>query len=306
MSEAPLDSGATDSVASVSGPNDTGPIPTPGPQGASDAATPPAPDVKADSSTAPADGAAKEQLDSDGDEPKKSGGGFQKRIAELTRRASDAERDRERLLGLLERNAPQPAAGVKQPEAADDQPPQASQFKTYEEYLDARADWRADQRVKTALKEQGQQTQQRQTEEQFTTRVAEFNSTIVKDGKEIEGFAAAHTALTTPVEEGGPEVHPLMADFLMSEAENKALMVKFLGENPDEATKLSRLHPRSMINRLAKLDAQLGAKPPAKVSNAPAPPPVLNGSSAPVVDLMSPKTDIEVYAASWHGRRSKR
>lgn len=296
-------SGTPSSVPVSSGPDDKAPIPTPGSQGAS---APSAQDVPGASSTPPAGAAAEQPKGNDaGDDPAdKPKGGFQKRIAELTRRASDAERDRERLLGLLERTAPQPAAGGKQPEAADDQPPQQSQFKTYEEYLDARADWRADQRVKAALKEQGQQTQQRQQEESFGARVASFNDTIAKEGKEIEGFAEAHAALTTPAEEGGPEVHPLLADFLMSEAENKALMVKYLGENPDEATKLSKLHPRTMINRLAKLDAQLGAKPPAKVSNAPPPPPTVNGSSAPVVDLM--KTDMDTYAEHWHAKRTKR
>lgn len=305
MSDIPVDNASTPTSVPSSGPADTAPIPTPGAQGASGE---PAPDVPGAPSTPPAGAAAEQPKGNDaGDDPAdRPKGGFQKRIAELTRRASEAERNTERLLGLLERNAPPPAAGA-QPKGDDgDQPPQQSQFKTYEEYLDARADWRADQRVKAALKDSEARTSERQTQETFGARVAQFNTEVAKEGKDIEGFADAHRALLTPAEEGGPEVHPLMADFLMTEAENKALLVKFLGENPDEATKLSKLHPRTMINRLARLDAQVGAKPPAKVSNAPAPPPVLNGSSAPVVNLMDPKTPMDTYAEAWHARRNKR
>ncbi|MBS0219147.1 MAG: hypothetical protein JSR91_00245 [Proteobacteria bacterium] len=273
-------------VDTASPSSDDKPIPTPGvEQGAQD--------VKAGSSPAPADAAAKDPNEEDGDKSSKSGGGFQNRIKELTRREAEANRRADRLEEMLSKAI----EGREQPrrqEADAEQPPRPDQFKTYEEYLEARADWRADQRVKAALKEARGQTQQRQEEESFASRVASFNDTVAKEGKDIEGFAEAHAALTAPVDEGGPEVHPAIADFLVSEAENKAQMVKYLGENLDEVAKLNRMHPRSLINRLARLDAQLGAKPAAKTSNAPPPPPTVNGRSAPQVDIT--KMNMDEYA----------
>ena len=220
----------------------------------------------------PVDETAKEQpTEAEGDEPqpKKSGGGFQKRISELTREKHDALRrveaaeDRERrLLALIETNR-----GGQAPQQDDDTEPTSDRFNRYEDFVAARAEWRAEQKVKATLGAYQQQVGAKDQENNRLERARNFAAEAKQQGKAIQGFDAA---LQRVQAEDFP-MTPAMGEYLL-DAENKAAVVKYLTDDEDAAFRISRLQPIAQVKELAKLDARFSAKPKPKTSSAPPPP----------------------------------
>src|SRR5229473_3767572 len=97
---------------------------------------------------APAEKPAASEAAAEGSEEQqnKGKGGFQKRIDRLTRRNYEQDQRIERLLEsqeqLIGRLAGKSAAA--EPKAPVDQKPTPDQFKTYEEYVEALAEYKAD------------------------------------------------------------------------------------------------------------------------------------------------------------------
>ena len=235
----------------------------------------------AEATTAPADEAAEEQpTEAEGDEPerpKKSGGGFQKRISELTRekhealRRVEAAEDRERrLLALIETNR-----GGQAPQSDDDTEPTSDRFNRYEDFVAARAEWRAEQKVKATLGAYQQQVGAKDQENNRLERARNFAAEAKQQGKAIQGFDAA---LQRVQAEDFP-MTPAMGEYLL-DAENKAAVVKYLTDDEDAAFRISRLQPIAQVKELAKLDARFSAKPKPKTSSAPPPPATVSGGAA--------------------------
>ena len=228
----------------------------------------------------PVDETAKEQpTEAEGDEPqpRKSGGGFQKRISELTRekhealRRVEAAEDRERrLLALIETNR-----GGQAPQSDDDTEPTSDRFNRYEDFVAARAEWRAEQKVKATLGAYQQQVGAKDQENNRLERARNFAAEAKQQGKAIQGFEAA---LQRVQAEDFP-MTPAMGEYLL-DAENKAAVVKYLTDDEDAAFRISRLQPIAQVKELAKLDARFSAKPKPKTSSAPPPPATVSGGAA--------------------------
>ena len=224
----------------------------------------------------PVDETAEEQpSEAEGDEPKpkKPGGGFQKRISELTREKHEAIRRAERAEQMAEQAMS--LAKPKPAETAADDEPRPDQFTKYEDFVTAKAEWKADQRVKATLDGFQKQAGAVDQEKARVERARNFATQAKTQGKAIEGF---EDALSYVQSEDFP-MTPAIGEYLL-DADHKAAMVKYLADNEDEALRISRLSPVAAVKELAKVEARFSAKPKPKTSSAPPPPATVSGGAA--------------------------
>lgn len=264
----------------------------------------PAPvETTAEATTAPADEAAEEQpSEATGEQPqpKKPGGGFQKRISELTRekheaarRAEAAEERERRLLALVEK-----ANGGTVQQPSEDAEPRQEQFTKYEDYVRALARYDAAQAAKTVLDGHQKKAGEADSEKARVARVTAFAEEVKRQGKEIEGV---EEALETVRSDGFP-MTPAIAEYLL-DADHKAALVKYLADNDDEAYRISRLSEIAQVKELAKVEARLASKPKPKTSSAPPPPATVSGgAAAPQTIERMAHNDIKKLVASWDNR----
>lgn len=263
----------------------------------------PAPvDETAEATTAPADEAAEEQpSEAEGEEPekpRKPGGGFQKRISELTREKHEAKREAEQLRELLSKALNgQPAKPAQEAEQSDE--PRSEQFTRYEDYVAARAEWKAEQRVKATLGSLQQQVSVADQERARIEAAKTFEREAKAQGKAIEGF---DEALETVRSDEFP-MTPAVADYLLN-AEHKAALVKYLADNEDEAYRLSRLGAVAVGRELAKVEMRFASKPKPKTSSAPPPPATVSGgAAAPQTIERMPQRDVLELVRRWDQQR---
>lgn len=235
-------------------------------------------ETPAEATTAPVEETAEEQpSEAPGEEtpqPKKPGGGFQKRISELTREKHEAKREAEQLRELLSKalnGQPQQPA----PAAEQSDEPRSEQFAKYEDFVAARAEWKAEQRVKAVLGTIQTQASAADQEKARIEAARTFEREAKAQGKGIEGF---EEALETVRSEDFP-MTPALADYLLN-ADHKAALVKYLADNEDEAYRLSRLGAVAVGRELAKVEMRFASKPKPKTSSAPPPPATVSGGAA--------------------------
>jgi hypothetical protein len=262
----------------------------------------PAPvETTAEATTAPVEETAEEQpSEAAGDEPqpKKPGGGFQKRISELTREKHEAKREAEQLRELLSKALGGQPQKVEQPAEQSDEP-RSEQFSKYEDFVAARAEWKADQRVKAALEGFQKQVGAVDQEKARIERARNFAEEAKRQGKGIEGF---DDALELVRSDDFP-MTPAIGEYLL-DADHKAALVKYLADNEDEAFRISRLSPLAAVKELAKVEARLSAKPKPKTSSAPPPPATVSGgAAAPQSIERMDYNGIKELVRSWDQRR---
>lgn len=181
----------------------------------------------------------------------------QERIAELTAKQRQAERDadywREQ---AMSRQPPAPA-----PQAPEGKPT-SDQFESYDDYVEALTDWKAENTVNARLAAQQQQSTIQTKVQTFEQRVA----TQFPEG-EPEGITALRRAPSLP--EGVQEV--------ILTSENGPKLADHLGSHPAELRRLSSLTPTMQAFELAKLEQRLAA-PPKTATTAPAPHPTARGN----------------------------
>lgn len=153
-----------------------------------------------------------------------------------------------------------------QPPKGDGEP-KREQFDSYETFIEARAEWKAEQKVNAKLAERDQKsqvdTQRREAEqraESFRTRTKELAKDIA-DFDEV--MAEATGTADTPVSR-------LLAE-PVNECENPAAVLYHLAKNPDEAERIASLSGAKQAREIWALDQKLKAMPIKKPSSAPAP-----------------------------------
>lgn len=131
-----------------------------------------------------------------------------------------------------------------------------------------------------------------------TERVSRsFWSSAAKEAKEkgIEGFADAQDAMRA----GEVPTTPAMSHYVTDVADNKAALVVWLADNPDEAERIASLPPVLVGAELAKADACLGKASP-RTTRAPAPVRTVGASAAA---QSGPPKDMDDFA-EWLRKRS--
>lgn len=189
--------------------------------------------------------------------------GIQKRFGELTERAKSAEQREAMLLQLVERLTGQKPDG--KPQATDGEPTR-EQFESYEDFVAARAEYRALQRVQETLSKRERETQQRQQQEAAERQSAQLRQTF---GKRVAEYAKTDPEFSKVVARDDVEVPDSVAALLHLE-ENPGPLLKAFGKNPELLQQFEGKHPVEQAMLLGRLAASLAEKTP-QVSNAPAP-----------------------------------
>lgn len=194
------------------------------------------------------------------DKPRDEKGQFkspvQDRIDELTRARREAEREaaywRQRATPTQE---PTPPAK-----------PSADQFKDYGEFVEALADWKADQKVSGALKARDADTARTAEQRVQETKAQTFAERQATAKTTIADYDAVVSAADVPIAAHLGEA--------ILDSDRGPELVYHLAKNPAEAARLSALSPMAAARELGRLEATLGqpSAPPAKpVTKAPAP-----------------------------------
>lgn len=184
---------------------------------------------------------------------------------------------------LREQNAALEAKGKTEAPAAEAGEPKREAFENYEDYLEARTDWRADQKVQAGLKverearETGERQRQQQTQAQawqsdFEKREVEYAKTVPDYVERVREF----------VKESLPEYSP-EAKAILRASDLAPNLMDHLEKNPDEHDRIVALPALDQAVELKILERELKKpKAPAvkKPSDAPAPiKPVAQGAS---------------------------
>lgn len=193
-----------------------------------------------------------------------------RQIAELTAKPEKAE-------------PPAAAPAANKDWYADDNPakPQPKQvdFTTFEAYMDARADWRAD-RTLEKLKFESAQTEQREA----IGREAEEINTAYRERLKASPEA---TEIQDLVGEGKPKQKlwfpEAVADFIKSSDQGPAILLKLLKDEGLYKEVMASRHPMKQFRAMQKIEASFSktANPVKLVTSAPKPPTILGGRSTP-------------------------
>jgi len=161
--------------------------------------------------------------------------------------------------------------------------PPAEQFESAEAYAEALAYRKAEQLI-----EQREQARQQaallesyhEKEEQARDKYEDFEQVAYNPNLRVTDVMAQ----TIQASDIGPD------------------LAYFLGTNPKEADRISRLSPYLQAKEIGKIEAKLSDNPPAKkTSSAPAPiaPVTARSSGAPAYDTTSPRSTKTMSASEW-------
>jgi len=228
----------------------------------------------------------------------KGKGRFSKRIDELTRERYEAQAAtaaaqeqaaqlREQLAKIQAQPRPEPEHGTyRLTTNAPDGAPKRADYASDEEWLDARVDWRAEQRDKRNAEQERQQRDQSvhatymERADHFTAEHPDFNEVV-------NGIRMA------------PDVAPGVQAAIMGRP-NGAEVAYYLGQNPDVCEELSQMNPADAVAEIGAISYELMPKKtsPTPVKRVPAPLTPVGGSSRVAQNL----SDIEDTDA-WIARR---
>lgn len=192
----------------------------------------------------------------------------QKRIAKLERKLEKQRIETETRAKVL--------AEVNQPKEEVQGKPTPDQFQDYETYLEALADYKADQ--KFAELTQKQKDAERQSKYQSEVeRQNERKADMIQTGeRKYDDFEEVVGSAKAEISEP--------AFLAILEAENSADIVYHLAKNPAEAERIAALSPYAQAKEIGKLEDKLTNKP-TKLSNAPPPTTPVKGANSIVKSI---------------------
>lgn len=182
----------------------------------------------------------------------------------------------ERLRMLEERAKP----AVPDPEPA--KAPVASDYQTYEGYLQALARWEA-----------SQVTQDLRRSREDDARRAEADRVQQANAERMRAFAKERPDFQEAVEDLNdvpmPDAVLRAAERVITRHDDGPAILYYLGKNPEEAERLSRAHPDDVAFHLGQIAAKVRAPAPRIVSKAPSPikPPASQAPASRDPDKMS-------------------
>jgi hypothetical protein len=269
---------ATAAAETPVAPVDTTSPPQPAPDASPNAETPGAGESNAQPGSGAGEPAAAKPDGEQGEGEKKGKSRFQERIDDLTA----ARRDAERRAAAAEARALQLQQQLKPPG------PNAS--------LEEQDDYRVERAVVKAradeLTHEARTAQQEAVQKTFDTFAAKAEAVADRMPGLVDKFCAL------------PEVSPVMAGFV-AESDKGAEVAFHLAQNPNEATRISRLSPAHQGIELARLEGKLSVAPQIrKVSTAPSPPPTVAGNPSPA--SRDPHEMSQAEYNEWYRKRNKR
>ena len=207
--------------------------------------------------------------------------GVQKKINKFNREKHDALREAEywKNVALQKQQAEQQQA-PPQPQAP--QEPVVEQFNTYEEYVSALTDFKANHAAQQAV--YTYQQQQLQAAQQQTIQAN------IKAAKEkYEDF---DSVISNP---GVPELSDVLKQAVVTSPEFGDIAYH-LGNNPETVTRLNNMSPAQAMFELGSMIHEVRTAPPKK-PNAPAPPKILKKGASVIPKSPANMTDSEYREA---------
>lgn len=221
------------------------------------------------------------------EKPKRSA---RERINELTKRAHEAEREVQRLREASERRPAETA-----------EKPSPDKFGSYDEYVEALADWRADQRVAESFKKRDAERSQaaaaraaearaqawHERQSAFREDTPDYDAVVGKSAVQV----AAHVVDTLLDSDSGPE------------------LAYHLAKNPETVKRINALSPLAAAREIGRIEATLSIPAAPKVkpaSKAPAPITPVRSSAPAAVDLASANMDQYIAARRKQGATFRR
>jgi hypothetical protein len=220
----------------------------------------------------------------------------EKRLSKERRKREELRQERDVLRKLALEREPKPAQPEqpRQPQTTGE--PTRDQFGTYEEFIEARAEWRADQRVEKKFKEREDADRQRTEREQHEKASADFRKRMKETAKDLSDFDEVVGGITAEA-----PVAKVSADALDA-AENPGRMLYHLATHPDEAERIASLPMGHQAREIVKLEGKLAASP-IKPSKAPEPINPVGGKSAPGDDMPDPNKNGGKDWLAWRERK---
>lgn len=198
---------------------------------------------------------AKAETESDEEHDQPARKGFKKRIDKLTKRAAEAEREREywRQEALKAQAIREAKSEETKPEAKAEGMPQPDDFESHADYVRAVAKWE----IKQELKAEKEQAQKAEIQKEFSSKRERF-------AKQSEEIAKAESDFEEVMDgvEGIPMSPALQSIFL--ESDQGARLAYELARNPDEFRRVNSLSPLAAAREIGKIEARLARESEAK------------------------------------------
>lgn len=176
---------------------------------------------------------------------------------------------------LIARQQPQAA-----PQVPSDDAPKRESFDSYEAWIEAKAEYRADKRAtETVMK----QLQQVASEAQRVQRQQEGHALLQQHVSRVGAFAK-QTPDFDSVTDRDDVVIPSFASEEIASMEDGPAILYAIGRDPSIAMQLQQMAPRQQARYLGQLSASLRLRPP-QVSQAPAPGTPVGGKSSAAPSL---------------------
>ena len=168
--------------------------------------------------------------------------------------------------------------------------PAQADFGTFEEYLEAKAEWIAERKVESKLTEREQKQEQRKLEDE--------RETVTKSWQQKVDVATSKYADYGDALESVDHINiPVPLQHAIMESDLGADLAYHLAKNPAELERIVALKPHAALMALGKLEDKLSQPVPEQkkpVSKAPAPIKPLGGKSE-ATGSHSPTDDMETF-----------
>ena len=192
---------------------------------------------------------------------------LEKRLSKERRKREELKQERDvlRKLALERGEQPRNDPPAKPAESGE---PKREQFADYESFIEARAEWRAEQAVEKKLAKKEEEAKTRTATEQQLKQAEEFKKRTKDSAKDLEDFDEVMAEATDSPDK---PVSRLFADPI-NECENPAAVLYHLAKNPEEAERIASMGAAKQAREIWALEQKLKAgPPPKKPSSAPAP-----------------------------------
>lgn len=223
---------------------------------------------------------------------------LEKRLAKERRKREELSRRLQVTEELALRGRPEPAQPAQ---PADNGEPKREHFDTYEAFIEARAEWRAERKVTETLAKQREQEAQNRTAEEQRKLETQFRERAQAASKEIEDFEDVMSTSDAPMTRAMSEA------IITSDIGPK--IAYHLAKNPDEAERIAALPAARQAAEIGKLEAKLASEPPKEVkkpSAAPDPIKPVGARSTVKDDMPDPKKDPQAWLKWREGQLRKK
>lgn len=174
----------------------------------------------------------------------------------------------------------------KKPEPGE---PRREDFQDYETYLEAKAEWKADQKVRAALAERDKAESERKARESREKAEREFHTRLRKASKDYDDLEEVIDSSEAPMTQA------MMDAIVYSELGPQ--VAYYLAKHTDEAERIAQLPPVVAAREIGKLEAKIQSDPPTRTpSKAPDPvQPVGGRGASSTTPDPSPKDDLKTW-----------